>query len=1392
MKTKIFAALALTLAFYQGSSQDLSSPKDNPQARIEFELLKTADPKTGELPANIRSLEQQFMEARNANARMMDAGDISVSWFSRGPDNQGGRTRALGVDVDDEDIILAGGVSGGMWRSADGGATWTKTTGSNELQSVSCIAQDLNSTNNDTWYYGTGEFTGNSAGASGASYHGDGVYKSTDNGLTWTALSSTQTANITSFNSRWRYVNEIAVDPTDGTVIAGTYDAIMRSTDGGANWTTELGGSTQIEWTDIVITSTGMMYAVQGNAIWSSPDGDSWTDITSGGPADIEDGERIELAISANDETILYLLAEDDAHASGHILYLWDEDADSWTDRSDQIPQLGGLTGDFDSQGGYDLLITVDPADVNHVIIGGTNLFRSTDGFASTGNTDWIGGYTPTNTNFGLYSDHHPDQHSFAWLSGTAAISGNDGGVQVTTDITTDLGTEPVDWTSISNGYITSQVYAVSLGPGDQIAAGFQDNGTYMTHSTDGTVNWYQPTGGDGAYNAWSSDGVERYTSFQNGAINQLFYGDANDQTLNGFEQDYSPVSYATGLFIAPLALDPSNDELLYFGGDGNGVLWINTQASTADENTGWKSVTLTGTTGLVSEFGLSQTEGTVYVGTSGGEVFRITNAQGSESVTDVTGASFPSGYISGLAVNSEDANEVLISFSNYGVISLWHTTDAGANWTNISGDLEEIADGTGSGPSVRTVGILEDGLRYFAGTSTGLYSTTTLNGTSTVWTQESSSDIGDVVVEHMVVRSTDGLVVVGTHGNGVYSAQYEINTVPTLTAFADAVDAVDQDTEVEITFAEMTAQGDEADADGTVTAFVVKSVTSGTLEIGANAGAATAFATSTNDVIDATNNAYWTPANGVSGLDIAAFEVVARDNQDAESSPDVSVPVDVNAVNGWVGSTDNDWGTSSNWAPATVPGSGDDITINDVANDPIVNGDFGINNLVLNTGSNVTINSGSSLAVFGVASGLGTVTVNRNVAGNTSTNYTMISSPVAPVDIEDLGGSIAYTFDGTDFVQASGTMTAGEGYYVFLGANDSKNLTLTGSLVSGNVNVSIPAAQFKIVGNPYSAALDFDAGLEPALAGSTTGNIWIWDDGGTDSGSDRVGDYVAINSGGATGSGSTGNTWNGNVGSMQGFFVEGDGDGGTLTFTPNMQTTDAGDNGDAGHFRSSSSLQRIKLSLSGNDLYNETIVLLSENATYGKDYALDAKKLQGNPLIAFYSRQEDENFAIQGLPFPSEEEEVTVKMGFNLAEQGTYTVSLLDMDIDNGYAVYLRDNVDGQLYDLRLTNEITFTSDAVENSDRFDIIFSIASVLVVNDIKADKLKVYGNPQGLKVLLNQNGLIPVSVYSMDGREIFTQKLNFQNNMAELPVALKSGRVYLMKAGQESVKFMLQK
>jgi len=123
-------------------------------------------------------------------------------------------------------------------------------------------------------------------------------------------------------------------------------------------------------------------------------------------------------------------------------------------------------------------------------------------------------------------------------------------------------------------------------------------------------------------------------------------------------------------------------------------------------------------------------------------------------------------------------------------------------------------------------------------------------------------------------------------------------NIAPTLTSFSGVVDVTTEETAVEITFADLQAAGDEADTDGTVTAFLVQAVTSsGTLSIGTDPLSATPWAPGTNDSIRATTNAYWTPNPNVNGA-VPAFSVVAQDDLGATSSAPVVASVEVTPTN--------------------------------------------------------------------------------------------------------------------------------------------------------------------------------------------------------------------------------------------------------------------------------------------------------------------------------------------------------------------------------------------------------------------------------------------------------------------------------------------------------------
>lgn len=791
--------------------------KDDAYARLDYEQRMLIDPSTGFIPEKIHQKELVFAsrlpvkEGKGKNAR------AASTWDRRGPYNVGGRTRALAVKSTNSNIILAGGVSGGLWRSTNGGSSWVKTTGVSDLQSVTAIAEDP--VNANTWYYTTGEFLGNSASVGGASYSGDGVYKSTDDGISWGLLASTSTDTPQTFENFFDFCWNVKVDPTNGDVYIATYGRIYKSTDGGANFNVSLDSRTATNfapYTDLVISSTGVMYATLSsagdiNGVHRSTDGITWTDVTPSFPANYT---RVVLDIAASNENILYFLGYNSS-TGGHFLFKYtyvsgdgSGAGGTWVDRSANIPAYGGSVGDFDSQGAYDLLLKVKPDDSEVVFIGGTNLYRSLDGFATApsasitaiNNIRWIGGYSTVN-NVSTYTNSHPDMHGIVFIPGNPdqMLVGNDGGVQLTTNNLRNVsGNEPVQYTSLNNGYFTTQAYAVAIDrftAGDnRILIGLQDNGKWYTNTTVETDTWLEEVaGGDGTFVAIVSGQNIRYTGTQNGSV--LRVEGSNPESPTNFDHVHpaDALGVSGQLFVNPFILDKNNEDIMYY--PAGRYIWRHNTVSSIETGFNFNGTTDSGWSQLVgSDVGSgnqitaldvsdNNSANVLYYGTNNGQIYKLTNAQAtSPTSTDIyTGKGLPSGaYVSSLSVDPDNSNNVMVTFSNYSLQSIFYSTDGGTSWTNVSGNLEENTDGSGDGPSVRWAALTNNVNlpRYFVGTSTGLYSTTALTGTTTIWEQEGNNNIGNVVVSMVTIREVDGTVVAGTHGNGVYS--YTAPTVST------------------------------------------------------------------------------------------------------------------------------------------------------------------------------------------------------------------------------------------------------------------------------------------------------------------------------------------------------------------------------------------------------------------------------------------------------------------------------------------------------------------------------------------------------------------------------------------------------------------------------------
>lgn len=791
------------------------------------EYLMLRDPVTRRVPENVFQKEQSLARERLAT-QVRSLGKYSaLTWIERGPNNASGRVRGFGIDVRAQTApaitIIAGGVSGGIWKSTNDGATWAQKTTSTQVHGITAVKQDPRPGRENTWYAGTGERIGGSASAAGASYAGDGVYKSTDNGETWRLLASTVTNAPASFKSNWQYVYRIDVDRSNTTndeVYAATYGGVYRSTDGGGTWSQTLVlGDDQANSSDVIVTSNGVVYACGSKAqsgtsgIFRSTDGETWVNIT---PSNFPNAfGRMVLGVAPSNENTVYVLVQGvDVQGSdqvnGHQLWKYVYGSGdgtgangTWDNRGANLPteQRVGPTN-FDTQGGYDMLIAVKPDNENFLIFGGVNLYRTTDGLQTASNVAHIGGYGQeglgTANLLGDYINNHPDQHYGAFLPGSTMVfyNANDGGMHKTLDIT---GTPNAGFwqTPRRTGFNITQPYALSIDPQvglPIIAAGLQDRGNWVARTPNSgstPASWQEATGGDGAVCVIASDGW-LYGSTSKGAIFRVMKTEIAEPiytTANTTFAQFKPADAVEQLFITPFALDPNNPGVLYYSagkGAFKGGLWRNSDARTATEKAGWTFLTTTQMAAdeFVTAIGVSkeQKANVVYYGTSEGKVYRIDDAQsGSEPQTvDVwTNKGLPSAYVIRLAVDPKNSARVVLVFSNYNVRSVWYTTDAGGTWTDISGNLEQNPDGSGNGPSVRWANVIHTGQTpsIFVSTSTGLYSTASINGSATQWTQEAIDAIGTMVFVMSDYRARDGTFVVATHGRGIF--QTTVGTPP-------------------------------------------------------------------------------------------------------------------------------------------------------------------------------------------------------------------------------------------------------------------------------------------------------------------------------------------------------------------------------------------------------------------------------------------------------------------------------------------------------------------------------------------------------------------------------------------------------------------------------------
>jgi len=766
-----------------------------PNKYFEQEYLLEMNPNTGRThPENVFNVQQELKAQRKLQRVPGDATDNM--WVERGPNNVGGRTRAVLFDPNDptHKRVFAGGVSGGLWVNndiTDANVSWTRV-GIDENLAISCITVDPN--NSQIMYVGTGE------SYKGSSFIGNGVWKSTDGGSSWVNVFSDNLN--TTLRNRIFYVNDIIArnNPTTSKTeifvgVAGAFggtgqfpganmNGLYKSIDDGANWSRittlpSIPGTTAgnvdsfYEPNDLELGPDNTLWIGTEHSVWGKGGG---TIIKSNNAAatsfevahTIANGRRVELAVSKTNKDKVYALC----HISGAPVML--VTTDSFTNTTNITTPADADTGipntDFTrGQSWYDLVIEVDPTNDNIIYAGGIDLFRSTNaGGAWKQISKWSNNNNLAALNIPLV---HADQHGWAFhpTDANKALIGNDGGVYYATSLSgAETTTTAIE--ARNKDYNVTQFYHGEIGQNTNqklLLAGAQDNGTQFINGASAGVNsTTRMRGGDGAYSFIDKDGAY--------AIAAYVYNNYNRYNLpyNGsgavISSDSEPYS---GSFINPADLD-DNLDILYtnhsFGTSSSRVYKIGrfTDLLTATPfKTELTNALLTGepTVLKVSPFTTNSTK--LFVGTDDGKLLKIDNANTANPNWTSIGTSIgATGSFSSIAFGATE-NEILVTFHNYGIASIWYTADGGTNWSNKEGNF----------PDIPVKAIIMNPLNndeVIIGTHLGAWRTGNFKDASPSWSQ-SFNGMSNVKVTSFSLRTADNTVMATTYGRGMFTGQF-------------------------------------------------------------------------------------------------------------------------------------------------------------------------------------------------------------------------------------------------------------------------------------------------------------------------------------------------------------------------------------------------------------------------------------------------------------------------------------------------------------------------------------------------------------------------------------------------------------------------------------------
>ncbi len=580
----------------------------------------------------------------------------SSSWTFAGPTGSpigsgAGRIGFVRLDPTNANTIWVGAPAGGLWKSTNGGASWTTNTDFLTVIGVSDVVID--STNTQIMYLATGD-------GDHSDTYSTGVLKSIDGGATWNPSGLAWTV------TQGRTIRKLLIMPgTPSTIMAFSNVGIWRTTNSGATWTQVL--TTSCFDAEFMPQTPNTIYACGKDFFKSTNGGATWTTITTGLPT-AASVNRLAIAVTAASSATIYLVAGSAANSGLYGFYKSTNSGTSFTQITIASPSnlLGwsNAGSDVGGQSWYDLTIDCSPTNANEVCVGGVNLWRTTNGGTNwTLNGHWTGSGAPY---------VHADQHAMLYLNATTMLIGCDGGVFKTTN-------NGGAWADLSNNLCIAQMYRIGLsgqtGSPNLWLTGHQDNGTNLKNG----ATYARTLGGDGmdCFIDRTNNSV-MYGSYQVGGLNRSTNGGANWNSITSGLTGNAP-------WVTPWYQDPTAANTIYCG---RSDLWKST-----NQGTNWTMLTALPSsthTGVVDFKVAPSSNQTIYLLRPNAAYL---TTDGGVTWTTITGTlPVGSAFLSRVDVKPSDPLTAIVTLSGYSSGNkAFKTTNGGTTWTNISTGLPNL-----------------------------------------------------------------------------------------------------------------------------------------------------------------------------------------------------------------------------------------------------------------------------------------------------------------------------------------------------------------------------------------------------------------------------------------------------------------------------------------------------------------------------------------------------------------------------------------------------------------------------------------------------------------------------------------------------------------------------